>query len=100
MKITKLNQEFPYTKIDSVTTKHLRAIQTFTIHFVLLPVGHLTSSIAVPDALTGRAAKRLVGFEATGAVVVRLLQCGGGGVGCFLGNYSERNKKILFLLFS
>jgi len=44
-------------------------------------VGHLTSSIAVPDALTSGAAERLIGFEAIGAIVGRLFlygSCGGG----------------------
>jgi len=57
---------------------HLRTIQTFTIHFVLLPVGHLTSSVTVPDALTGGAAESLVAFKAIGAVVGRLFLYGGG----------------------
>jgi len=67
--------------------------QTFAIHFVLLPVGHLTSSIAVPDVLTGGAAERLVAFEAIGAVVSRLLQFSETGVGCFR-SYGERKKVI------
>ncbi len=62
---------------------HLRAIQRFTIHFVLLPVGYLTSSVAVPYTLTSVAAERLVAFEAIGTVVGRLFERGGNGVGCF-----------------
>ena len=65
---------------------------------MLLPVGHLTSSIAVPDVLTGDAAERLIGFKAIGALVGRLLQCGGGGAGFFLSNYEKRNKKIKFII--
>lgn len=74
---------------------HLRTIQTFTIRFVLLPVGHLTCSITVPDVLTGDAAESLIAFGAIGAVVDQLLQCGGGGVGCFLGSYGENKIKRL-----
>jgi len=66
---------------------------------VLLPVSHLTSSITVPDVLTGGTAKRLVGFEAIGALVGRLLQCGGGGAGFFLSNRDKRNKKIKFMIY-
>ena len=47
---------------DSVTTIHSSTVHAFTIAFVLLPVGHLTSTITVPDALTGVAAERLVAF--------------------------------------
>jgi len=47
----------------------LRTVRAFTIHFVLLPVGHLTSSITVPDALTGGAPERLATFQAIGTVV-------------------------------
>jgi len=46
---------------------------------VLLPVGYLTSSIAVPDVLTSGAAERLVGFEAMGAAVGRIILRGGAG---------------------
>ena len=65
------NKQEQYMVYGSVTVKtiHLRAIQRFTIHFVLLPVGHLTSSVAVPDTLTGVAAERSVAFEAIGTVV-------------------------------
>lgn len=57
---------------------------------MLLPVGHLTSSTAVPDVLTDGATKRLVAFEAIGAVVSRLLPCAGTAVGCFNHNYEEQ----------
>jgi len=77
---------------------YLRVIHASTIHFVLLPVGHLTSSITVPDVLTGDAAERLIAFQAIGALVGRLLQCGGGGAGFFLGNCDIRNKKIKFII--
>jgi len=44
-------------------------------------VGQLTSTIAVPDTLTGVAAERLVAFEAIGTVVGRLFLYGSGGSG-------------------
>jgi len=65
-------------------TTLLRAFNTLTIYFVLLPVGHLTSSIAVPDTLAGCTAERLVAFEAIGAVVGRLFLCGDRGAPLFL----------------
>jgi len=65
---------------------------------VLLPVGHLTGSIAVPDAFAGGAAERLVAFKAIGAVVRHLFRCDcdGHGGGRFPKTYDkERNKEVL-----
>jgi len=69
----------------------LQADQTFAIYFVYLPVGHLTSTIAVPDTLAGCTAEKLVAFEAIGAVVGHLFLFGD-KVASFLQTYcKERN---------
>ncbi len=57
--------------LDSIPTIKVisSALNAFTIPFVLLPVGHLTSSITVPDVFTSGTAECFVAFEAVGAIV-------------------------------